>query len=167
MKRSAHPPRRRSGGSASTPSRPKTRKSAQRKTQFNPLHIVACSAAAAQQYIALSDDYDDGDDDEESNSSEAGTATGSPVAVKGTAEGDKRAVAWGTLVWERHGGFANSSAQRTVHTNDASSHNATTQRLQEHSTCQRRCDNWVRPRQHSRSAARLFAILLLTGLLVF
>lgn len=143
MKRSAHPPRRRSGGSASTPSRPKTRKSAQRKTQFNPLHIVACSAAAAQQYIALSDDDDDGDDDEESNSSEAGTATGSPVAVKGTAEGDKRAVAWGTLVWERHGGFANSSAQRTVHTNDASSHNATTQRLQEHSTCQRRCDHWV------------------------
>ena len=64
MKRTAHPPRRRSGGSVSTPSRAKTRKSAQRKTQFNPLHVVACGAAAAQQFIALSDDGDDDDDDE-------------------------------------------------------------------------------------------------------
>lgn len=113
MKRTAHPPRRRSGGSVSTPSRAKIRKSAQRKTQFNPLHVVACGAAAAQQFIALSDDGDDDDDDEESSSSEALTAE-SPVAVKRVAEGDKGTVAWGTLVWERRGGFANSFCSQNL-----------------------------------------------------
>ena len=96
MKRSAHPPRRKSGG----------RRGAQRKTQFNPLHVVACGAvAAAQQYIPVSDDGDENDeeDDVEGNNSDAAGML--PVAAKEAAKGDKETVAWGTLVWEKREGF--------------------------------------------------------------
>lgn len=145
MKRSAHPPRRKSGG----------RRGAQRKTQFNPLHVVACGAvAAAQQYIPVSDDGDENDeeDDVEGNNSDAPGML--PVTAKEAAKGDKETVAWGTLVWEKCEGFVKSCFSppnivlNAQHTN--------TQGFPKHCTHQRRRNNRMRSRQHCSSSSRLF-----------